>query len=375
MAESRLLTNSTPQRVVVVRALRGLGDMLCFVPALRSLRAALPRAQIALVGLPSARPFVKRFRHYLDEWIEFPGFPGIPERPVAVRQLPSFWSRMHARNFDLALQMHGSGLVSNSFTFLLGARVTGGFYLPTLPCPDNLYFLPYPANEREVRRHLHLMEFLGAPLRGENLEFPLRPQDWDAFESISAAGSLREGEYVCVHAGAVDPRRRWAPAYFAAVADALAARGLEIVLTGSREEAPIVHEVAERMHASARVLTGQTDLGALAVLLSRARLLVSNDTGVSHLAAALRVPSVVVFVASDPDRWAPLNGRLHRAVGRPTSTVACQHCGDPLDHRCLRDGCTMLKSEANLSAAVPATPEQVIAETEQLLTEAEHVSA
>ncbi len=63
----------------------------------------------------------------------------------------------------------------------------------------------------------------------------------------------------------------------------------------------------------------------MAALLSKASLLVTNDTGVSHLAAALRVPSVVVFVASDPLRWAPLDRDLHRIV--PNTARRSDHIG------------------------------------------------
>ena len=74
-------------------------------------------------------------------------------------------------------------------------------------------------------------------------------------------------------------------------------------------------------------IAGQTDLGILAQLLANARLLISNDTGVSHMAAALKTPSVILFSASAPERWQPLNHELHWAVlnsnqASPTDVIA-----------------------------------------------------
>ena len=80
--------------------------------------------------------------------------------------------------------MHGSGIISNPFTVLLGAKTTAGFYLPGQYCPDQNRFLPYPDREPEVRRHLRLMEFLGIPLQGEELEFTLLESDWLALKEI-----------------------------------------------------------------------------------------------------------------------------------------------------------------------------------------------
>ena len=304
----------TPARIAIVRALPGLGDLLCSVPSWRALRHAYPAAQITLIGLPWAESFAARFRRYLDDFLEFPGYPGIPERPVAARAFPGWLAAAQARDFDLAIQMQGNGSYINEFTLLLGARRTAGYYLPSLYCPDAALFLPYPDSGAEISRHLRLMEFLGLPAQGTHLEFPLQDDDWAALAAIPAARDLLAGGYACVHPGAKAAGRRWAPAEFARVADGLARHGLQVVLTGSADERDLTGAVAAAMRHPAVDLAGQTGLGALAALLRGARLLISNDTGVSHLAAALRLPSVVIFTGSDPDRWAPLDRARHRVV-------------------------------------------------------------
>lgn len=284
------------------------------MPAWRALRAAYPEARITLIGLPWAQVFVERFRHYIDDFVELPGFPGLPEQPPRAARLPSFLAGMQERRFDLALQMHGDGTITNSLTVLLGACVNAGFYRPGQYCPDAKRFLPYPDTAPEVRRHLLLMASLGLPSRGEALEFPIRPEDRSAYAAMEEAQSLRRGAYVCLHAGARSSERRWPPEDFAVIGDALAARGLSVVLTGTQEEARLIDSVAAAMRAPSLKLAGRTDLGSLAVLVESARLVVCNDTAVSHLADALRVPSVVVATGSDASRWSPLDTTLHRVV-------------------------------------------------------------
>lgn len=159
------------KQIVIFRALQ-LGDMLNAVPAFRALRKAYPDARITLVGLPWSTEFVERFHHYLDDFIIFPGFPGLPEQAPNVTQLPSFLRWMQAMEIDLAIQMQGSGKITNSVVSLWGAKQLAGFYLPGNYCPDPGSFLEYPENETEIWRHLRLMEFLGIPLQGDELEFP-----------------------------------------------------------------------------------------------------------------------------------------------------------------------------------------------------------
>ena len=311
-----------PTRVALLRALPGLGDFLCSVPAFRALRAALPQARLTLVGLPGVRPLVERFGQYIDELLVLPGYPGLVEQPPNVPELPDFLRQAHERRFDLAIQLHGSGQLTNPLTVLLGASQNAGFYLPGMYCPDPTRFLLFDQHESEIRWQLRLLEFLGVPSQGEELEFPVTREDRQALAAIEQVRQLSPGQYVCIHPGAQDPARRWEPSYFAQVADRLARQGLRVVLTGNRAEWQVAEAVGQAMSSPYLNLAGGTGLGALAALLEEARLVVCNDTGVSHLAAALDVPSTVIFMASDPARWGPLNRERHRVVVQNSQTPA-----------------------------------------------------
>lgn len=327
------LGNPLPERIAVFRALQ-LGDMLCAVPALRALRAAWTQAHITLIGLPWAKGFVERFRSYLDGFMEFPGAPGLPERTPQPGELHAFVANARRRHFDLAIQMHGSGVHSNRIVASLGAASASGFFALGCARPDTGHFLAYPEHEPEIWRPLRLVELLGIPLQGDALEFPILEGDQEEFECIARAIRLEEKQYVCIHPGARFPTRRWPPDRFAAVADALAEAGFQVVLTGTQAERFLAEAVARLSRAPCLNLAGHTSLGSLAVLLSNAQLLICNDTGVSHLAAALHVPSVVVYTASDYERWAPLDHELHRAVLHPVECQPCMHLVCPIGHPC-----------------------------------------
>ena len=316
-------------RIAVLRALQ-LGDLLCAVPALRALHAEYPAARITLIGLPWARDFVARFRRYLYDFIEFPGFPGLAERPVDAEQLPRFFDAVRARRYDLAIQMHGSGEIMNPLVRTLGARHAAGFYRPGRFCPDPERFIDWRDREPEVLRYVRLMSHLGIRSQGSALEFPLTDQDWREWTSLG----LERDSYVVIHAGSQLASRRWPAERFAKVADALAADGLQVVLTGTASEAQVATQVRRRMRAPALDLTGHTTLGGVAALVSRARLVVANDTGISHIAAAVKAPSVIIASGSDPQRWAPLNPQLHRVLSHDVECRPCVHATCPIGHPC-----------------------------------------
>jgi ADP-heptose:LPS heptosyltransferase len=322
------LQRSGLSSVVVFRALQ-LGDMLCAVPALRALRGALPHAHIALIGLPWAQQFADRFSSYIDEFIPFPGHPLLPEQPVRHEGLARFYTSLCAREFGLAIQMHGSGDITNDIVSGFGARAIAGYCRGEPAQRDRAILLPYPETGAEPERLVRLMEALGAEPAGLQLEFPLSPEDETELDTSGLLKSLDGADYFCIHPGARQRDKCWPPQRFAEVGDRLAAEfGLTPVLTGSASEADLTAEVAAYMHRKPVDAAAPISIGAMAALMRKARLLLCNDTGVSHIAAGLQLKSVVVFSKADIARWAPLDRHSHRCIWDPDAqraSVVLQH--------------------------------------------------
>lgn len=321
-----------PRRVAVFRALQ-LGDLLCAVPALRAMRAALPRAQITLIGLPWARDFVRRFRHCVDDFLEFPGAPGLIERRPGPGEYAAFLAAAQARRFDLALQLHGDGRHSNAVVQALGAHCTVGCHPVGTAAADPRYSLAYPEHLPEIRRLLAPLAHVGIAARGEQLEFPVDADDEAALAAVWPERG--RGRYICLHPGARMPTRRWPAAYFAHIAAVCADAGYVPVFTGSADERPLVDAVLSKLPRPYVDLCGRTGLGAFAALLRDARLVICNDTGTSHVSAAVGTPSVVLYGGSAPDRWAPLDERRHRRALIPVACRPCYHQHCPIGHECM----------------------------------------
>ena len=299
--------NSEKPKIALFRALQ-LGDMLCAVPAFRALRHAFPQAEITLIGLPWANSFAQRFNKYIDRFIVFPGYPGLPEQPFSQPAWHEFVAFMQAEEFDCILQMQGNGTIVNELLQQLQAKQLAGFHRHD--CRMNAEtFVDYPEQEHEARRHLLLMEHLGIPDCGDQLEFPVTEQE--ETNLLQVAPFVHREKYICVHPGSRSADRQWSPCYFAALADFCATRGYRVVLTGTPNETYITDYIASLMIEPVTSLAGKTSLGIVALLIKHAQLLIANCTGVSHIAAAMQTPSLIISMDGEPHRWGPLNHQLH----------------------------------------------------------------
>lgn len=300
--------------IAIFRALQ-LGDLLCSIPAFRAIREAYPDAKITLISLPGSRMIYERFNTLFDNFMAFSGYHGLPEQSFTIEALKKFESQMQLLEFDLVLQMQGNGSIVNDMINNWSAKRVAGF------CPfqsqQNQYFLTYPNYGHESLRHLALLKHLQIPVTNSDMSFPITPADRKSFATLKLP--ITRGRYVCVHTASRGAWRQWPTAYFAALSNYCQQQGFQVVLTGIADELPIVMEVAGMIHEQPIIAAGKTDLGQLAVLLDESFMLISNCTGVSHIAAAIKKRSLIISMDGEPERWAPIDKDLHPTVDWTTT--------------------------------------------------------
>jgi ADP-heptose:LPS heptosyltransferase len=305
------ITSSEVKKIAVFRALQ-LGDMLCVIPAIKALKYAYPKAQLTLISLPWAKSLTARFSEYIDDFVSFPGYPGLPEQPLDVAAFTTFLTQVQQQKFDLTIQMQGNGSVINPLVELFGAKYTAGYSKEGHYAPDNGLFMPYPDFGHEVDRHLALMSFLGVPSQGNELEYPLSTTDYNELNELNLG--IQPKQYICVHPGSRGAWRQWPAKYFAALADYCIEQGYKVVITGTNSEKEITDAVISHMRYKPINATGKTSMGAVGALIQKAAMLISNCTGVSHIASAFKTPSIVISMDGEPQRWGPLDTRVHRTI-------------------------------------------------------------
>lgn len=296
--------------IAIFRALQ-LGDLLCSVPTWRAIREAYPLARISLIGLDGMKELVERYPQFIDEFIPFPGYPGLPEQPFDEVKFQFFSNSMKDRAFDLMLQLQGNGNIVNQMLAQFNPKYLAGF-CQTSSLSDNL-MLHYPNFGQEITRHLALIKHLGITgSENTKIEFDIPECDFIALQSLNLG--LKKKQYVCIHPGSRGSWRQWPIFYFAQMADLCADCGYEVVITGTTNELELAKKVVNFSRNPALICAGKTNLGTAAALIKNSKLLIANCTGVSHLAAALETPSVIISMDGEPERWAPLNNKLHRTI-------------------------------------------------------------
>jgi predicted lipopolysaccharide heptosyltransferase III len=291
---------SAVRRVLVVR-LRSIGDAVLATPSLHALRRFLPAARIDLLLEDWVAPL-------LEGWTEV-------DRVVAVRRKSSaarfgVARRLRAEGYDVVYNLHGGS------TAALLVRATGaphrvGYRDYAYAALHNHLAPPSSALWQRARTHsaeqqLALLGWTGVPVTDRPAtRLPVPAEAAERVTHKLRAAGLAGGEpFALIHPAAAFDTKTWAAENFARVVEHLAARGLRAVAVAAPHEAGVVAEL--RRHARAPLVAfADLALPDLSALAARASLFVGNDSGVAHIAAAFRVPSVVVFGSSNVWHWRP----------------------------------------------------------------------
>ena len=338
------LSPTAPLRILLIRP-DHIGDVLFATPAIRSLRSSLPDAHIACMVGPWAIEVVQHSQ-FLDQvtTCPFPGFTRHPKRhllePYSV--LWSYTRALRGQFFDMALILRFDHWWGALLAYWAGIPRRIGYALPPVS-PFLTESLPYTSDRHEVEQNMRMVEAIvdGELAYPGPLEFTPQPDDVRTAARL-LAGAEADGGYLCVHPGAGAPVKLWRHEAFAQVADTIARQyGLRVVITGTASERHLTQSIAERMKTDPLLIVGETNLGELAAVMARCRLVIGVDSGPLHLAVSQGVPTIHLFGPVDHRAFGPWgDSNKHLVVVANTDCIPCNRLDygpDELpDHPCVR---------------------------------------
>ncbi|MFN0086898.1 MAG: lipopolysaccharide heptosyltransferase II [Blastocatellia bacterium] len=331
-----------PERILV-RGTNWIGDAVMSAPALRRLRASFPHSRISLLA-PQRTAALFEGAPYLDEILVY------RRSEDGVGVFFEFVRELRARRFDLA------ALFQNAFeaallAWLGGARMRIGYAEQGRGrlLTHRLHRGPGHRNRHQVNDYL---DITAECERAFGIEPPAMPDSarWPMLRAseaqTAAAGPLVRrltagpgaGPLIALNAGSTNSRAKcWPPERFAALADRLIEQsGARIVMIGAAAERESAQAVLDRMTRSGGVnLAGETTMAELFGLLAACDLLVSNDTGPAHIAAALGRPTLTIFGPTNEFETSPTGPRAELLRAEGIECARCMHRDCPIDHRCM----------------------------------------
>ena len=309
----------TIERVLVVR-LRSIGDTVLATPSLFALKRFLPHAVVDIL---------------LEDWVApvLDGFPHVDNVITLERKSTSARARvarhLRANRYDVVYNLHG-GTTATLFARASGAKHRVGYQTYQYARLQN-HLSPSSSSlwgrdkTHSVEQQLALLGWTGVPVSDRP---PTELAVTEAAATSIAARlqevGLTDAPFAVIHPAAAFDTKQWAPEKFGRVADELASHGFGVIVITAPNETGIADELQRNTSAPVKVFT-DLRLPEITALLARARLFVGNDSGIAHIAAAVRAPSVVIFGSSNTAHWRPwtASGSAAEVV---YEELACQPC-------------------------------------------------
>lgn len=325
---TRKLGNQQLQRILI-RGVNWIGDAVMTTPALVALRSYYPQAEIVILANPLVSELFQ-FHPSIDRVMVY-------DKKGRHQGLTGLWrmsSELRSKRFDAALSLQNA-IEAAVLVLFAGIPRRGGY-----TTDGRRLLLNYPVHVTAADKRLHHTDYylgLLAQLGIEGGDGKLCLACTEA-EQQWAQSTLQNNNVIAINPGAAyGSAKRWLPERFAEVGDALAKRyDARILLTGGPAEVETGRDIAAAMQFQPLNMTGKTSVREMMALLAHSRLLVTNDSGPMHVAAAFATPIVAVFGPTDHTTTCPASENV-RIVRKEVDCAPCLLRQCPIDHRCMTE--------------------------------------
>jgi lipopolysaccharide heptosyltransferase II len=323
---TNLLMESAQIRRILVIKLRAIGDVVLSTIVLKNVRSAFPESRIVFLTEPASADVLR-------------GNPSVNETLIYDRSTMSGWRLIRAvrkEAFDLVIDLFGNPRTA-LVTRLSGARHRVGFRFRGRKYAYNIVVEPRGAQVHNTQFNLDALAAIGVPIVDRTITFAVDPDDEqyvDAFLGRTfAEGTLLAG----INAGGGWYTKRWELEKYAALADALMDRyGLRPVLLWGPGQLADVERMRAMMKSEAFVPPATT-LKQLGALLRRCAIIVTNDSGPLHIAAAVGTPVVGIYGPTNPVLQGPYGNQYTIVRNESLDCLGCNYTSCPIEHQCMRD--------------------------------------
>lgn len=296
-----------------------LGDLILALPAIKALRDVLQPARMEMMGHPWTLALVSG-RPYADAVIDSNRGDMAPFFQEATA-LPAEICR-YLEEFAAAFCFSRSETLARNFR---RAGIRQVFTLPSFPA----------ARMHVIDHHLLSLKALGIPSTSTSPLIYVPDQERHEAEQFLRSQGWDLTGIIALHPGAGSRKKAWPAARFAALARALAGKSHKILIIAGPADEKITKEVLKGLADTPYLLVQDQPITRLAALLNFACLFIGNDSGISHLAAALKRPTIALFGPTDPHVWAPRSDQTFWLQGR----AACAPCTRDAQRSCKQQHC------------------------------------
>ena len=280
------------KRILVIM-LGGIGNMIMLSPCLKALRENFKNAYVGLLLQPDgAKELIKKSKFY-DEIIL---------RGSMIKTI----LKLRKKKFDTVIVSTGTEPIKAGFlSLVIGAKYRIGEDINKKGLFYNIK-VPFNGKINEVEGNIKIFEKLGIEVKNKELYVGIEKEDEIFTEKFFRENNLKEVVGIHPGSGYLQEFKRWPITKFAELSNRITKKfGFKVIVFGADFERKLGDELERTMEEKPINLIGKTTLGQAAAIIKRCKVFVSNDSGLMHIAAAVKTPIVAIFGPTDPERYGP----------------------------------------------------------------------